>query len=296
VFDHFDCVAIGEAPGVDPARAAKMVDPADPMLDMIYHFDLVEPQRDASGVWDRVAFKRVFTAWDRGIGDSGWNSVVLSNHDLGRIASRFGDESRESATMLLALVLTQRGTPFLYQGDELGVTNTVLPFEALDDVWAKTTYRLAREKGESHDDAFAKALAMTRDHARTPFQWNGGAHAGFSTVTPWLPANPNAGQINVAVQEDDPSSPLAFARALVALRATDPLWIFGAFEDLAPGDPDVFIYARTHEGRRATVALNLRATPSALPAAPDGDVLLSNHPAPHARAALRPWEARIYTP
>lgn len=296
VFDHFDCVAIGEAPGVDPARAARLVDPADPMLDMIYHFELVEPRRDASGAWDRVAFKRTFTDWDRGIGADGWNSVVLSNHDLGRIVSRFGDGSRESATMLLALVLTQRGTPFLYQGDELGMTNAPLPFEALDDVWAKTTYRLSREGGDDHDAAFAKALAMTRDHARTPFQWDASAQAGFSAATPWLPANPNAAHINAAAQDDDPASPLAFARALVALRRDDPLWIFGAFEDLAPDDPDVFFYARTHEGRRALVALNLRGAPSALPASLSGEVLLNNLPPPYASAQLRPWEARLYTP
>lgn len=296
VFDHFDCVAIGEAPGVDPVRAAQLVDPADPMLDMIYHFDLVEPQRDADGDWDRVAFKRTFTAWDRGIGAAGWNSVVLSNHDLGRIVSRFGDGSPEAAKMLLALVLTQRGTPFLYQGDELGMTNAPLPFEALDDVWAKTTYRLAREKGDGHDAAFARALAMTRDHARTPMQWDASAHAGFSRGEPWLPVHPNHTAINAAVQDGDPASPLAFARALVALRTVDPLWIHGAFEDLAASDPDVFFYARAHEGRRALVALNLRGAASALPISLSGDVLLSNLSAPYAPTLLRPWEARLYAP
>ena len=297
VFDHYDCVAIGEAPGVDPARAARLVDPTDPMLDMIYHFDLVEPARDGSGAWDRLAFKRIFTAWDQGIGARGWNSVVLSNHDLGRVVSRFGDDAgywRESATMLMALVLTQRATPFVYQGDEIGMTNCPFAaYEDLDDVWAKTTYRLKREGGADHVDAFAAALAMTRDHARTPFQWDPTPHAGFSTTRPWLSVNPNHATLNAAAQQHDASSILAFTQTLIALRASDPLWILGGFTDLAPDDGDVFVYTRTHEGRSATVALNLRGAP-AMATLPAGPVLVSNYPGPYAGDALRPFEARLY--
>ncbi|MDX2235778.1 MAG: alpha-glucosidase [Hyphomonadaceae bacterium] len=299
VFAHYDCVAIGEAPGVDPARAAKLVDPADPMLDMIYHFDLVEPKRDAAGAWDRAAFKRVFSAWDGGIGPRGWNSVVLSNHDLARIVSRFGDDGagwRESSTLLMALVLTQRGTPFVYQGDELGMKNCPFAaYEDLDDVWAKTTYRLNREAGAGHDAAFAAALAMTRDHARTPFQWDAGLHAGFSTATPWLTVNPDHATLNAAAQADDPSSPLAFTQRLIAMRTADPLWIFGAFEDAAPDHPDVFHFTRTFEGRRAHVVLNLRGrtTPYGVP---DEPLLLCNHGGPAPADSLRPWEARITAP
>jgi oligo-1,6-glucosidase len=302
VFAHYDCVAIGEAPGVDPSRAARLVDPADPMLDLIYHFDLVEPRRDANGEWDRVAFKRVFSAWDSGIGPRGWPTTVISNHDLGRAVSRFADPDafwRESATALLALILTLRGTPFLYQGDELGMTN--YPFtdlSQLDDVWAKTTARLKRAGGASEADAFAAAAAMTRDHARTPFQWNASRHAGFSAAErTWLPSNPNADYVNSAAQEADPASPLAFARRLLALRKADPVWTAGAFEDLAPDDPDAFIYRRFHAGREGLVAINLRSRdvqiPLSTPAAPH---LIGNYPPPDDPNVLRPWEARIYTP
>lgn len=292
VFAHYDCVAIGEAPGVDPERASKLVDPADPMLDMIYHFDLVAMNPIVGGDWDRVAFKRIFSDWDKGIGARGWNSVVISNHDLGRISSRFGDGSPESAKLFLTLVLTQRATPFLYQGDELGMTNA--PFarlEELDDVWAKTTHRLALEKGRSPAEAFARTVDMTRDHARTPFQWDASANAGFSTATPWLMANPNHATLNAAAQMHDDASVRAFAKQLIALRE-DPLFVFGAFEDLAPDDPDLFVYARTHEGRRAVVALNLhgeaKPRPPCVPAiAP----LLRN--AGTVIDTLAPWEARI---
>ncbi|MBL8559969.1 MAG: alpha-glucosidase [Hyphomonadaceae bacterium] len=293
VFAHYDCVAIGEAPGVDPERASKLVDPADPMLDMIYHFDLVAMNPIIGGDWDRVAFKRIFSTWDKGIGPRGWNSVVVSNHDLGRISSRFGDGSPESAKMLLTLVLSQRATPFIYQGDELGMINA--PFATLDeidDVWAKTTYRLAREKGLSEADAFARTVAMTRDHARTPFQWNASANGGFSEASrTWLNVNPNHATLNAAAQTEDVNSVRAWAKHLIALRE-DPLWVFGAFEDLAPGDPDLFVYAREHQGRRAIVALNLRDEAKPLPAyVPAHAPLLRN--VDGALDMLAPWEARI---
>lgn len=292
VFSHYDCVAIGEAPGVDPERASKFVDPADPMLDMIYHFDLVAMNPIVGGDWDRVAFKRIFSAWDEGIGARGWNSVVISNHDLGRISSRFGDDSPESAKAFLTLVLTQRATPFIYQGDELGMTNA--PFatlDELDDVWAKTTHRLALEKGRSPAEAFARTVEMTRDHARTPFQWDATAHAGFSTATPWLKANPNHTTLNAAAQTADAGSVRAWTKQLIALR-NDPLFVFGAFEDLAPNDPDLFVYARTHESRRAVIALNLRSEARSLPPqVPAVEPALRT--VGDAIDTLAPWEARI---
>jgi oligo-1,6-glucosidase len=262
------------------------------MLDMIYHFDLVAMNPVVSGPWDRVAFKRIFSAWDKGIGPRGWNSVVVSNHDLGRIASRFGNGSPESAKLFLALVLTQRATPFIYQGDELGMVNAQFGvLDDIDDVWAKTTYRLARENGRAHDEAFAASVAMTRDHARTPFQWDATTNAGFSRVAPWLKVNPNHETLNAAAQMDDAQSVRAFAKALIALRG-DPLWVEGGFEDLAPEDPDLFVYGRAHEGRCAVVALNLRdevkPRPPCVPAA-----------APLLRSTgaeidmLAPWEVRI---
>ncbi|MFZ4121798.1 MAG: glycoside hydrolase family 13 protein [Caulobacterales bacterium] len=299
VFSQFDCIAIGEAPGVDPARAAGLVDPRDPMLDMIYHFDLVEPKRDADGDWDRVAFKAVFSAWDAGIGPDGWNTTVLGNHDLKRLVSRFGDDGAlrvESAKMLAALSLTQRATPFIYQGDELGMTNCRFPsLEALDDVWAKTTYRLRLAEGASEAEAFAAALAQTRDDARTPFPWTDKSDGGFTEGgAPWLMINPNVAQVNAAAQVEDPTSVMAFVKALIALRGSDPLWVEGRFEDLAPKDPDVFVYERRLDGRNGVVVLNLRGRPVRGPQVDGLGAVLSNYAGPF-EAMLRPWEARIYT-
>ncbi len=303
VFAHYDGLAIGEAPGVDPALAAKLVDPADPMLDLLYHFDLVAPARDAHGDWDRIAFKQVFSSWDSGIGSRGVNTIVLSNHDLGRVVSRFGDALgflRESAKALQALVILSRGVPFIYQGDELGVPNT--PFtrlEEIDDVWAKTTYRLKREAGASEDAAFAAAAAMTRDHARTPFAWDGSRHGGFTQApAPWLKLHPYFASFHRAAQDNDEDSPLAFARALIALRQSDALWQRGTFTDLAPRDHDVFLFARRLDGREARVIINLRSCPAEapehLPIDRQDGLLLSNYRLPGSHEMLRPWEVRIW--
>ncbi len=302
-FDPYQAVAIGEAPGLTPDTAAAVLDPADPMLHMVYHFDLVEPPRDEAGDYDRVAFKKVFTAWDRGVGPLGWNSVVLSNHDLSRIVHRFGDPAQryESATMLLALVLFQRATPFLYQGDELGLLNT--PFtdmSELDDVWAKTTYREALKKGRTPAEAFAKAAAMTRDHARTPFPWTEGFGGGFSGGTPWLKTNPLNAPLNVERQSQATRSVLRFAKAAVALRKAEaPFWQEAPFEDLLPEHPDVFLFQRKLGDQSRIVALNLRGARAEAPL-PSGRVILSNYrlqdrPRPE-EGALLPFEARVYAP
>lgn len=295
VFSHFDCVAIGEGPGLNPARAAALVDPADPMLDMIYHFDLVAPKR-AGGGWDRIWFKEVFRRWDEGIGPRGWNSCVLGNHDLLRLVSRFGDDSpglrARSAEALATVGLLQRATPFIYQGDELGMTNA--PFAGmaeLDDVWAKTTYRLAREAGADEATAFARAAAMTRDHARTPFPWTAGG--GFSPPgarAPWLRPAPTEGGVDAASQVADPSSPMAHTRALLALRARDPeTWISGPFKDLAPDDPELFVFSR---GERGLVMVNLSGQARTVSAwAPAAAPLVDTAPD---ETALPPWGARVW--
>lgn len=296
VFAGRDCVAIGEAPGVDPARASRLVDPADPMLNLIYHFDLVEPPRRPDGDWDRVGFKQIFSRWDAGIGPRGWNTTVLSNHDLGRLVSRFGDEGHreESAKALAALVLLQRGTPFIYQGDELGLVNCPFPdITSLDDVWAQTTYRLKRDNGADHKEAFAAALRMTRDHARTPFPWTHADQAGFSKAQPWLMAHPNAPTVNAAAQRRDPASPHAFMKALIALRRSDALWREGAYCDLAPQDPCLFLFERRLDARRGRVAINLTSEPILGPR-PDGLAFRAgNYPDPP-HVMMRPWECVIW--
>lgn len=300
VFDHYHCVALGETPYITPAQAARMVDPADPMLDVIYHFDLVTPPKAPEGGWDRAAFKRVFDRWQAEIGPRGWNTVVLSNHDVGRIVSRYGDGEgplwRESATMLQTLVLLMRGTPFLYQGDELAMTNC--PFERLeeiDDVAARNAYRHALADGASEAEALRLAARITRDHARTPFQWSAAAHAGFTAAArPWLKANPNHARLNLEAEEADDASPLAHARRLIALRRADALWREGAYANLASAHPDAFVFARRLGERQGVVALNLRDRETAVADLPSAPPTLCNYAEAGAAEVLRPYEARVW--
>lgn len=258
VFAHYDCVAIGEGPGLTPARSAALVAPSDPMLDMIYHFDFVDGHKAKSGGnWDRIWFKSVFRSWDLGIGQYGWNSCVLGNHDLTRLVSRFGDIGTYetlSAKALAAVCLLQRATPFIYQGDELGMVNAEFSsIGELDDVWAKTTYNLALANGLSPSEAFARAAAMSRDHARTPYNWD--SNGGFTTGKPWLKQSDASGGRNLNDQMKDPQSVWNFYRALIGLRALNPdIWMSGAYEDLLPLHRELYVFNR---GESGLVVINL---------------------------------------
>jgi glycosidase len=266
VFAHYDCVAIGEGPGLNPARSAALVDPKDPMLNMIYHFDFVDGfSNEAKGEWSRVWFKSVFARWDSGIGTNGWNSCVLGNHDLRRLISRFGDDRNfphESAKALAAAYLLQRATPFIYQGDEIAMADThFTELNQLDDVWAKTTYALGRAKGRDHEAAFARAAHMTRDHARTPYNWT--PKGGFTTGTPWLMQSDTSNATNLAEQMNDYGSVWDFYKIAIQLRRIFPdTWIEGAYADLFPDHEDLYVFAR---GDTGLVVINLRSCEVTLP-------------------------------
>jgi oligo-1,6-glucosidase len=258
VFSKYDCVAIGEGPGLTTARSAQLVDASDPMLNMIYHFDFVDGHDNSETEdWDRVWFKSVMSKWDRGIGDDGWNSCVLGNHDLRRLVSRFGSRQGHealSAKALGAVTLLQRATPFIYQGDELGMADAhFTALNQLNDVWAHKTYELARAKGLDHDTAFQKAATMTRDHARTPYNWT--PKGGFSTGTAWLPHAGAENGANLESQRQDPNSIRSFYQTLLTLRQKDPeTWVFGAYKDLLPEHAALYMFTR---GETGFVIINL---------------------------------------
>jgi glycosidase len=251
VFAHYDCVA----------------NPADPMLNMVYHFDFVDGfDNTQRGDWDRVWFKSIFSRWNLGIGLSGWNSCVLGNHDLRRLVSRFGDDENyrdQSAKALAAVCILQRATPFIYQGDELAMADaTFTAIEQLNDVWAKTTYSLSHEKGSDHVSAFRKAARMTRDHARTPYNWD--INGGFTAATPWLPQTDASGGKNLAHQAKDPDSVRTFYKSLITMRKNNPqTWVTGDYEDILPDHPDIYAFRR---GTNGLVIVNLRSFEVRLPA------------------------------
>ncbi len=307
---NYDAVTIGEAYGVPPDRAHLFVNEDRNELDMLISFDVVRLDRIGwrKADWTLPAFKAVFSQLDSTIGKLGWNAVFLSNHDNPRAVSHFGDDTPEfrvmSAKALLTLVLTQRGTPFIYQGEELGMTN--FPFQHIDDFddievkgqWADNVLA-----GKVSAAEFIAQLRQTsRDNARTPMQWNDGPNAGFSTArTPWFSINPNYTVINAEAAIADEHSVYHHVRRLTALRRSTPALVYGDYIDLDPAHPNLFVYARVLKNEMVLVAINFDRQPQSLkPPASGGNptLLLSNLPMRRDEfwlgdEKLAPWEAVI---
>ena len=260
-----DAMTVGEAFGVAFAQAPLFTDSRRRELSMIFHFDIVRIDHDN---WRKIGrtlpqLKSVFSTIDRTGGEDGWNASFLCNHDNPRTVSHFGFDSDRwrvpSAKALATVTLTQRATPFLYQGDELGMTN--YPFtsiEEYDDVEVKGLWRTQVETGRIPAEELLSNLRHTsRDHARTPMQWSTDPHGGFTTGRPWLAVNPNYTEINAQAQVDDPDSVFAHHRALIALRRAHPALVFGAYDDIDPDHERVFAYTRTLDDTVLLVVVNM---------------------------------------
>jgi len=259
VLDRYDTMTVGEAFGLRPEDARDLVDSRRRELDLVFNFDIVRMDIDGwrKTSWTLPRLKALYTELDQAAGPFGWNTVFLSNHDNPRSVSHFGDDDpawvERSAKVLNTLILTQRGTPFLYQGEELGMTN--YPFATLDDFddlevagrWRDVRHRV------SEAEYLANARAMGRDNSRTPMQWTDDPNGGFTTGRPWLAVNPNAAAINAADQAERPDSVLAHTRALIAFRRGSVDLREGDCRDIDPDHPQVFAYRR---GERILVLLN----------------------------------------
>lgn len=272
VLDRYDTMTVGEAFGVRPDQARDLIDSRRRELDLVINFDIVRMDIDGwrKTTWTLPRLKALYTELDQAAGPFGWNTVFLSNHDNPRSVSHFGDDDpawvERSAKTVNTLILTQRGTPFLYQGEELGMTN--YPFQTLDDFddlevagrWRDVRHRVSEE------EYLANARAMGRDNSRTPMQWTDGPNGGFTTGKPWLAVNPSAAAINAADQAARPDSVLAHTRALIAFRRGSVDLREGDYRDLDPDHPQVFAYRR---GERIVVLLNFGREPVRY-ALPDG--------------------------
>lgn len=259
VLDHYDTMTVGEAFGVRPAQARALIDSRRRELDLVINFDIVRMDIDGwrKTSWTLPRLKALYTELDQAAGPFGWNTQFLSNHDNPRSVSHFGDDDpawvERSAKVLNTLILTQRGTPFLYQGEELGMTN--YPFQTLDDFddlevagrWRDVQHRV------SEDEYLANARAMGRDNSRTPMQWTSAPNGGFTTGKPWLAVNPNTAAINAEDEAARPDSVLEHTRALIAFRRGSTDLKEGDYRDLDPDHPRVFAYQR---GPGLLVALN----------------------------------------
>jgi oligo-1,6-glucosidase len=313
VLSKYDDMSVGEATGTTLAQTGNLVDDRRHELNMIFNFDAVKLGRSDFGLsklgpWSVPELKAIYDSHARVLTKHDWDTVFLSNHDNPRIVSTFGDDSPAmrvpSAKLFETLILTLRGTPFLFEGDELGMTD--YPFKRLsdyDDIAVKNADKDLVDTGKiSAEDFLASEAKVTRDNARTPMQWDSSPQAGFTTGNhPWLAVNPNYVQINAAQEESDPASVLNYVRALIALRAHTQAFVYGDFEDLDPQHPHVFAYTRTLGDEKYLVVENFSSTPIAytLPHhLTAGKLLLSDIPTSDQANArtlnLAPWESRIY--
>ncbi len=304
-----DVVTVGETWSATPADALLYTGRDRGELSMVFQFaHVLEGWDPEFGKWrarprDLVGLKRVFNTWQAALAEDGWNSLFWSNHDLPRAVSTYGDDSPEwrvrSAKALATVLHLMKGTPYVYQGEEIGMTNTVFDrIEDFNDVEIRNNFEIQTGRGLSAAEFLAGANANGRDNARTPMQWSAEAGAGFTSGTPWLPLNTNVDEVNVAADRSDPDGVFAHYKALIALRNRLSIVSHGRFVPLAEDHPEVWAYAREHDGQRLTMVANLTSAPVAFDLPEAGAVAgecASATAGPRevlrGRVALQPWEA-----
>lgn len=270
VLRHYDTLTIAEAPGITAEQAQTFVAPDRKELDMICHFEGIMAgyipgefkKMDPTGV-DLRKLKEIYTRWDKALEGKGWNTLYLGNHDQPRMISHWGNDSdncRElSAKMLFTFLLTMRATPFIYNGDEIGMVN--IRFEKIEDyqdIETRHIYQKLKDNGADVQTFLEDQQLAARDNGRTPFQWDTSPHAGFTTGEPWIKVNDNYKKVNLAAQERSPSSLLNFVRYLIRLRKSLPVLVEGKYELLLPDHPDIYAYKRTIGNDTCLVILNFK--------------------------------------
>jgi oligo-1,6-glucosidase len=303
VFDS-PLLTVGEMPGVTLEQAVEFTAPDRREVDMVFQFEHVGLDQGA-GKWDIRPFrlrdlKASFGRWQTGLADVGWNSLYWNNHDQPRVVSRFGDDGPEhrvrSATMLGTVLHLHRGTPYVYQGEELGMTN--VPFSGIEDfrdIESINHYAEATAAGEDPAAVLVSLRKMSRDNARTPMQWDDSPDAGFTTGTPWLPVNPNYVDINAAAARADKASVFHYYKRLIDLRHTEPVVAHGDFTMLLPDDDKVYAFTRRLGDVELLVLGNFSGDSVPTGLSGGSDLVIGNYPADDADPiVLRPWEARVY--
>lgn len=305
-FQKGDLLTVGEAWGADTERAKLYSNPDGSEFSMVFQFEhMVLDQEEGKEKWDLaplpfVKLKKTLAKWQNQLEGCGWNSLFWENHDLPRIVSRWGDdgEYRELSAKMLAVVLHgMQGTPFVYQGEELGMTNVRFPdITWYQDIESINLYRERTAAGYTSEEVMESIYAKGRDNARTPMQWDASENAGFTEAKPWIPVNPNYREINAASQIKDPSSVFSFYQNLISLRKTWPVFVDGDFSLLFPEDPQIFAYTRDDGDTRLLVCANFTGEKAAfhLPAGWEGaGRLIRNYEDAPEEGVLRPYEAFI---
>ncbi|NVY96503.1 alpha-glucosidase [Lactobacillus sp. DCY120] len=310
VLSHYDVLTVGEMPSVTPEDAAQYTNLDGSELSMAFEFDHVTLAMNPDprlGKWNDapvslVALKKTLSKWQLALAGKGWNSLYWNNHDRARAVSRFGNDTpkyRERSAKMLALTLhLLQGTPYIYQGEELGMTNA--HFTSLDqyqDIESIEAYHQLVDRAQIVDGPTMLRYLATegRDNARTPMQWDQSSHSGFTEGQPWLPVNPNYQEINAAQEVQDPDSVFAFYQKLIQFRHEKEIIVYGDYQAVDLDDSQAFVYRRTYQGQTLIVLSNFTAQTLTrdyqLPA--DKELLISNY-ADDQGPTLRPYEAKAY--
>ena len=312
VLSKYDCMTVGEAPGSTPEVARLFTDPEREELNMIFTFEHMNIDRIPGSVnrkWELKPFdlrdlKRVMSEWQNKLYNKGWNALYFENHDQPRVISRWGNDTtyREECAKAYATVLHgMQGTPYVYQGEELGMTN--VPFTSIDqfrDLDSINAYReLVEEQHVFTAEEMMRYLCRkSRDNARTPFQWDDSAYAGFSTVEPWIMVNPNYKEINAKKQVDDPESVFNYYRKLIALRKEKEIIVYGTYDLLLPESEEIYMYTRTLGEEKLLVVCNFSEKEVAVEIPEEfrkGSYLIANYPEGKIKEqmTIRPYEAFV---
>ena len=310
VFDHYDCFVVGESPLTDADVALRYVSEGeDKVLDEMIAFSHMEADCFMTDVlrrpFDLVKMKKAFSQWQYKLAGRGWNALYIENHDHPRVLSRYGSERyrEESGKMRAAMYILQRGTPFIYQGQEIGMSNNPLPeLWMYKDVMSHNNARML-SKFLPKKKVLQIIQQSSRENSRTPVQWSDARNAGFSTAEPWFPINDNYHHVNVAAQEDEEASLLNFYRKLLRFRKENPIVLYGEYIEHMPEDKNFYVYERRYEGKRLLVICSFTAQQIRFNAPAHIDLEhwhleLSNYDYCFAIGngfTIRPYELRVYS-
>lgn len=306
-YGKYDVMTVGEANGVTPEDAHLWVSEEEGKFNMVFqfeHLDLWNNNRDKS--LDLVKFKKVLSKWQNNLHNIGWNALFIENHDIPRIVSMLGNDEKywyESSTCLGLMYFMQEGTPFIYQGQEIGMTNVEFEnIEDYDDVKTKNNYYLGLESGESHENLIKRAWRLSRDNSRTPMQWDDSNFGGFSKSKSWININPNYKTINVKNQIHDEYSILNFYKTMIKIRKSNEALIYGEYKLILEDDKNIYSYKRVLESDEFIIITNM-SNEKVMYNYKDiklnyenlviANLKVKNHETTNS-IELKPWECRMY--
>jgi oligo-1,6-glucosidase len=311
VFSHYDMMTVGETSGVGPEEALLYVDESRKEFNMVFQFEHIKIDCGNQGKWgvqpwSLLELKEIMSKWQTTLYGRGWNALFFNNHDQPRAVSRFGDDQTywaESAKLLATYLHTLCGTPYVYQGEEIGMTNVA--FDSIEEYRDVEIFNYYREKveaqGHNHDEIMNRIHHKGRDNSRTPMQWNNSEHAGFTNGTPWIQVNKNYQDINVENQLQDSNSILNYYKKLIQLRREYEVFVYGDYQLILADHHEIYAYVRTLGKEKLLVILNFfGGTPEFLlpedMEVKDPELLISNYSVANfsPKIILQPYEARVY--